>query len=210
MIAHVITVCSIPESVEAAARCMESARKFGLVVTDFNAITPADGPAFQFAALRWSTKGFERNRYSRLEPCMACFLSHAALWRLCADSGEPLIVCEHDCIFVRPLPDNLNGKLVNLGKPSFGAFKQPPCGNGPFVSGPHLKGAHCYFLRPNGAKELLAAAKTDACPTDVFLSVKRFPWLREVFPWVAECHEEVSTIQREAGCAAKHRKVRIV
>lgn len=210
--AYVITCLSIPQSVEASKRCILSAIRHGITARDVPAFVPADGPEFQFGRLGWPTRAFTTNHYSRPDPCMACFLSHASAWQLSVTLDEPLIVCEHDAVFVRPLPPKLEVErnLVNLGKPSFGNWKTPPSGINPLVSGPHLKGAHCYFLHPKAARDLLDKARTEACPTDVFLSLKRFPFIRESFPYSAECHETVTTIQNPAGCAAKHRKVEIV
>lgn len=205
----VITLSGVPESVEASRRCIASAQSYGLEAHVWEAMPASAGREF-FEQRGWPTEKFTRNRYSRPDPCMACFASHATLWALCEAQGEPIIVCEHDAVFVRPLPPIGASYAVNLGRPSFGRFKTPPCGVGPLVSKPHFPGAHCYLLRPQGAREFLRLAKTEAEPTDVFLSMARFPWLREAYPWVAECHEEITTIQREEGCKAKHRPVRIV
>jgi len=211
MIARVITIATLPQSITAARQCIESAERFGLKVEPHFALTPADDPRGRFRRLGWPTTKFEHNRYSRPLPCMACFLSHAQLWLECVATREPVIICEHDCHFVAPLPDlRLRAYLVNLARPSFGKFKQPSHGIGPLVSKPHLPGATCYFVQPQGARELLRLAATEAEPTDVFLSLKRFPWIREAFPWPAECRETFTSIQREAGCAAKHRPVMIV
>lgn len=210
MIAHVITLLNLPQSVEAATRCIASAATHGIDARLWPAHTPEEGPDI-FRVHGWPTAAFTRNRYSRPGPCMACFASHAAIWELIARTGKPAIICEHDAVFVRSLPDlSISSYLVNLGRPSFGKFKQPGHGIGPLVSKPHLPGAHCYFLKPAGAKELLRLAKTAAEPTDVFIHTKRFPWLREAYPWPAECHETFSTVQREEGCAAKHRPVVLV
>jgi len=209
---HVITILSLPQSMEASARCLASAAAHGLEARIFPAFTPVDDPVAIFRDKGWPTAKFTHNRYSRPLPCMACFASHAELWRICVSANRPLIVCEHDAVWVRPLPSSIHDGawIVNLGKPSFGKWKQPPCGIGPLVSGPHFKGAHAYLIRPQGARELLRLAQTEAEPVDVFLSAKRFPLLRECFPYPAECRATFSTVQRAEGCAAKHDKVEII
>lgn len=209
-IVHVITITGIRESREAAVRCMDSVVSFGYEARLFPAFTPADDPRAIFAANGWPTGKFDHNPYSRTLPCMACFCSHAELWRICHTTNTPMVICEHDAVMVREIPDNPNGLCINLGKPSFGRWKQPPCGVGPLFSKPYFPGAHAYFLRPRGAGELLRVAKHAAEPTDVFLSLARFLWLKESFPYSFECHEEVSTIQGPLGCQAKHRPVTII
>lgn len=210
MKAHVITVLSVPESVEAAQRCQDSCRRFGLEAIVAAAVT-SDQARDVFTANGWPMWAFLENRYSRPEPCMACFCSHAALWAECVISGKPLIVCEHDAVMVGPLPD-LSGVqwLCNLGRPSFGTFRTPRLGIGPLVSKSHLPGAHAYYVTPRGARSLLIMAPSRACPTDVFISNDRFFGLEEAYPWPFECREEVSLIQRPLGCEAKHRAVRII
>lgn len=210
MKAVVITVLSIPESVAAAQRCIASAATFGLEVEMFPAFIPADDPMAEFERRGWPTVKFTRNHYSRPMPCMSAFISHGRVWERCFTSGEEMVCLEHDAVMVRKLPDCRLALCANLGKPSFGRWKQPTCGVGPLVSKAHFPGAHAYFLHPGGAGELLRVAKQAAEPTDVFLSRKRFLWLKEAFPYSFECHEDFSTIQNPAGCQAKHRPVTIV
>lgn len=210
MRAHIITIVSLPESVAAAERCRASCAAFGLTAEIFPAITPEQAES-SFASAGWPVHAFTHNPYSRPLPCMACFASHASLWSLCVYLGQPLIVMEHDAIMVRPLPD-LTDTLccVNLGKPSFGQWRQPKDGLQPLTSAGHFKGAHAYAIGPAAAAVFLARAKTTAEPTDVFLNRYRFPFLQEYHPWPFECRDEVTTIQRELGCKAKHNRVRII
>lgn len=123
-----------------------------------------------------------------------------------------MIICEHDALMARALPEleSSGHYLVNLCQPSFGKWKQPPCGIGPLVSKPHLPGATAYYLHPNGARLLLEKAATEAEPTDVFLSLKRFPFIRESFPYSFVCDQHFTTIQNPEGCRAKHQPVTII
>lgn len=43
-----------------------------------------------------------------------------------------------------------------------------------------------------------------AASTDVFLSINNFPTLQEYYPWPVEAKDSFTTIQRQAGCLAKH------
>jgi GR25 family glycosyltransferase involved in LPS biosynthesis len=206
MRAFVITIMDMPQSVEVAQRCIDSGAEFGVKVEMAEACTPADMLRRWFRD--WDMSGFDDNPYSRQGPCMAAFSSHAASWFCCAEWVEDVLILEHDAVFVAPLPDlrGVSG-VCNLGKPSFGEFKTPPDGLGPLVSKPYFGGAHGYYVTPHGAEQLLARARTDACPTDVFLSLARFPWLTEYHPWPIVCDDSFSTIQKARGCEAKHNKV---
>lgn len=207
---HIITLMDVPESRAAAERCAQSVHAHGLESRLFPAFTPADDPRAIFAHNQWPTAKFDHNRFSRPLPCMACFASHADLWRICHTTATPMVICEHDAVMVRPLPDCGLALCINLGKPSYGRWKQPSCGLGPLVSKPHFPGAHAYFLHPHAAGELLRVARHAAEPTDVYLSYKRFLWLRESFPYPFECDQRISTIQNPAGCQAKHQPVTIL
>jgi len=202
----------MPESVVAAQRCIVSCSKFGLSVEMFPAITPADDVHSMFRARGWPTDKFTNNRFSRTEPCMACFLSHMAALHQCAYSGESLCLLEHDAVMVRPLPrfPIVGGPIVcSLGKPSFGTFRTPSAGIRPLTSKSFVPGAHAVYYRHNGAEAVLAKAK-ECEPTDVFLNLKRFSFIKELYPWPFVCEDEFSTVQGPEGIKGKHRPVVIV
>lgn len=208
---RVITIKGHALSEAAADRCIASALPFGYQVEKHYGWTPADDPIGTMKGWGWPTAKFTRNKYSRPAPCAACFLSHASLWTKAVDEKQKTVILEHDAIFVREFPDwdHCNG-VVNFGRPSFGRFKQPPSGIGPLVSGPHFKGAHAYSVTPYSAGELLRLAKTEAEPADCFLSLARFQFLREAYPWPVVCEDSFTTVQAAKGCFAKHRPVTIV
>src|SRR5690606_37121505 len=89
---HVITILSLPQSMEASARCLASAAAHGLEARIFPAFTPVDDPVAIFRNKGWPTTKFTHNRYSRPLPCMACFASHAELWRICVAANRHMIV----------------------------------------------------------------------------------------------------------------------
>ena len=77
MISYVITMLNNSKSVEASERCIKSASKFGYDPIVFKAITPEDNPIEIFKKENLPLDKFKTDsRYSRLEPCMCCFLSH--------------------------------------------------------------------------------------------------------------------------------------
>lgn len=203
---YVITIEDIEPSVQAAERCINSGAANGMSIEKFKAITPRNTDIYDMAEKEGiDVEGF-KEVYSRLDNCLAAFLSHYSLWKLAAESYQPTTIFEHDAVVVNNINSQLNfDKVVTLGKPSYGKFNIPnTLGVGPLVHKPYFGGAHAYRLNANGAKELINQAKVKAMPTDVFLNVHTFPWLQEKYPWPVEVRESFSTIQRERGCLAKH------
>lgn len=118
-----------------------------------------------------------------------CFLSHFELWIKCAKLNEPIIILEHDGIFIRPLPDNILDTFDDVLKlDSFDPFisnyaaQVSASMNNPIeVFDPIAKstwhgvggfvwGAYGYIIKPKAAIELIQfAQKIGAAPTDVHI-----------------------------------------
>ena len=201
------------ESVRIAERCRESGLKHKLDIHFWSATTPKDRPKDLFEASDWPTDKFY-NKWNHPEAAMAAFLSHVSLWRACATENDKcFLIMEHDAVVVERVPNlYYEEKLVcNVAKPSYGKFKTPSKeGFQTFSSGlgkrRYFKGLTGYIVSPSGARGLLQKVK-EAEPADIFINKERFPWLTEMFPWSVECHDSISTIQKETGCRAKHRPV---
>lgn len=204
MKAYVIGIEEIPESLEYAHRCINSFKNFQ--VNLFPAITPKNTNLEDEARKRkLNLQGFT-DRWSRKENAIACFLSHHSLWMKSYEEKEELLILEHDAVCVSDFPTSLEyDKILSLGKPSFGKFNIPRShGVNPLTSKLHFPGAHAYLVKAEGAKILLQQAKSFSEPTDVFLHLRRFPWLQEYYPWCVEVQDTFSTVQKEEGCVAKH------
>lgn len=205
MQAYVITVMDNDKSVEAAKRCIKSAEKFNVECHHFAATTPKDDIKKKFEAEGINPKRFDE-QYSRLENCMSAFFSHYSLWKKCIEMGQQITIFEHDAVVVDRIPDFIDFKgAVNLGKPSYGNFKTPKkMGVSTLTSKEYFPGAHAYRITSSAAKILVAHAKENAEPTDVFLRKENFAWLEEYYPWPVECQDYFTTIQHTKGCLAKH------
>ena len=205
MLAYVITIKGHSQSEEAAARCIESAKKYNIHVDNFWAVTPTNTDLKQRLKNEGiPQKGFTE-KYSRLDNCIAAFLSHYSLWQRVIDINDTVLVLEHDAVFTNGFPENIKGDITSFGSPSYGKFKQPANGYGPLISKQYLPGAHAYSITPTGARMLVERAKRDAEPTDVFINNKKFPGtIQEYYPWPVEAQDYFTTIQKEAGCKAKH------
>ena len=205
MKAFVITIMDNKKSVEAAMRCMKSAEKYGLYVEHHPAYTPKDKPWEILHKKGISPHGFVE-RYSRLENCMACFLSHHSLWEMAVENNETIIIFEHDAIITSEVPINapFDG-CMTFSKPSYGKFNTPiKLGVDGLIQKQYFGGAHGYIINPKGAKAFISEAKINAAPADVFINLGNFPWLQEYYPWVCMAADGFTTIQKEAGVQAKH------
>ena len=202
---YVITIQDIPQSVRYAERCIQSAAQNGLTVEKFNAVTPRNTDLRNVLFDEGiSVDGF-RERYSRLDNCVAAFLSHYSIWKLAAESNTPTTIFEHDAIVTDRIDNVQFDKVITVGKPSYGRYNTPTfIGTGPLTQKRYFGGAHAYRVNKQGARALIGQARLFARPTDVFLHLDTFPWLQEVYPWKAEVKESFSTIQNEQGCLAKH------
>lgn len=201
---YVITIKNLDRSVEVSNRCIESAKKFGIDVEKFDATTPIDN-VYKIAEERGiNLSGFDE-RYSRKENAIACFLSHHSLWKLAVETNENIFILEHDAVFVSGFDQNINFKgILSLGKPSYGRYNTPQKGISPLTSKNYLPGAHAYIVKPKAATELINMSKVLSKPTDVFIDRRTFPSVEEYYPWPVEVRDTFTTVQKTAGCIAKH------
>lgn len=202
---YVITMVSLPESVQSAERCIKSAARFNFEVEMTPAVVPQDDPEF------WCEKkgipiSLFREVYSRFENCLSAFCSHYMLWQQSYSEDETLLVLEHDAYFVGEIPSVPFDDILSYGHPSYGKWVTPnTIGKSKLVSKQYLPGAHAYAVTPSGAKKLMDKAKECASPTDLFISNRNFPnCVEEYYPWPVEARDNFSTIQNTRGCVAKH------
>ena len=194
----------IEESEQAAARCIRSGSKNGLRIEQFRGFTPQDYPERLAEELNIPTQGF-KEKYSRYENCLSAFLSHRKLWEWCVHNKEEVLIFEHDAVVTDPIPDVPYRGVLSYGHPSYGKWVTPSTlGVNKLVSKQYLPGAHAYRVKPHAAAKMLEVAQTHAGPTDIFIRNELFDFIDEYYPWPVKVKETFSTIQREAGCLAKH------
>jgi GR25 family glycosyltransferase involved in LPS biosynthesis len=200
----VITIEDNIKSNEAADKCIESGKRFGLHIEKFNAITPKTVKQVLLDQ-RINSSLFDNSKFSREDNARAAFCSHFSLWKYSADTNQEVTIFEHDAIIVDPIPFlNYNG-CISLGKPSYGRFRTPTTlGVNSLVSKDYFPGAHAYRVKPRASEILIDFARLQAAPTDIFLNIKSFPFLQEYYPWPVEVRETFTTIQKTEGCRAKH------
>ena len=205
MKSFVITIQHNENSVKAADRCIESGKKYGVHVEKWKANSPDKIDIHQWFEERSIPDRYFHEEYSRLENCMAAFSSHYTLWQHCLSLNQPILILEHDAVFVDKLPLVTQGHIVNFGKPSYGDWLIPNfVGENKIFSKAYLPGAHAYKITPSAAEELIVRSTFEAGPTDVYIHRERFHFINEVYPWPIEAKDSFTTIQKELGCYAKH------
>lgn len=206
MKAFVITIEDNELSNKVADRCIASAKRYGLEVSKWPAITPKH-PHFEDLqkTLGLVPENFE-SQWSRRDNAIAVFLSMAGLWTYAVENNEDVLILEHDAIMMGRLPVLLSfDRVCTIGQPSYGVYNTPTTlGTGPLVQKEYFKGAHAYVVSPKGAQELLDNIPTKCAPADVYMNIQNFPFLEEYYPWVFRVDDSFSTIQKETGCRAKH------
>lgn len=203
MKAYVITIESLPQSVDAAERCIKSGKKYGVDVEVHPAFTPSKKVDDYLKQYRIPTVNFAES-YSRYEKCVAAFCSHHSLWVKATQENDVLIL-EHDAVFTGPIPTSPYKKLVNYGHPSYGRWIDPPLfGIQKLISKEYLPGAHGYRINNYGALALIERAMLNACPTDLFINNENFDFIQEHYPWCIKADDTFTTIQNRAGTLAKH------
>lgn len=206
MKAYVITILDNDLSVKSAEKCIRSAKRYGQEVSMWPAVTP-NHPNFESLqeVLGVVPERFD-SKWSRRDNAIACFLSMAGLWTHAVETNENILILEHDAHMIGRLPWNFKfDKVCTLGQPSFGKFNTPTAiGTGPLVQKTYFGGAHAYAVSPAGAQILLDSIAEKCMPTDVYLNIENFDFLEEYYPWAFRVNESFSTIQKEAGCRAKH------
>lgn len=121
-----------------------------------------------------------------------CFLSHFELWQKCVDLNEPIIILEHDGIFLRELPDDVLDNFEDIlrldnfeaWKPEYeqkvnNSLTEPvnywsrPTECSWHSSGDYYVGAYGYIIKPHAAQKLIDhAIQNGAVCTEAHIGTK--------------------------------------
>jgi len=202
----VVTILDHEGSVECAQRCIESGAQHGWEIDIWPATTAKE--ARDFLASEGIPIGEWKTKWSVTDAVLGNFCSQYRLWKYIGRLDGPRAIFEHDAVIDAPFPDVEFERILQIGKPSFGSYGvAPEPGVHPLFSKSQgiFPGAHAYVLTPNAALTLTWDAHIlGAQPVDRFFNLQDMPWLQELYPWIAHVEETFSTIQRRAGCIAKH------
>jgi len=152
--------------------------------------------------------GLRQHPYGDLLPKIGCSLSHYLLWQRCVELDQPILILEHDAVFLRPLPDiDFNG-ICQINDPKGAThqgewWSQQMKKRGPGVwpktrlktNRPDgLAGNSAYLIKPWAAGQLIDAFhEFGVWPNDATMCCQLFPYLQELFPFVTKVEQTQST-----------------
>jgi GR25 family glycosyltransferase involved in LPS biosynthesis len=221
--AFVITLEGHAYSELKSARCVASAAANGLLqVERFKAVDRWHArDATKVRGLKWTWAnentshsrcphtGLKQHPYGSLEAKIGCAMSHFLLWETCVALKEPIVILEHDAVFLRQFPEfefrgicQLNdpdgatprGKwwsdqMVNRGP---GVFQKTRVFPDDVPDG--LAGNSAYVVKPFAAQELIDTVRDlGVWPNDATMCRQLFPYLEELFPFVTRVEQSMST-----------------
>lgn len=170
-----IALADLPPSVQSAERCIESAKKCGEdhnleLVPGINKFKAQD--FFARHNLTWNMQYADT---TDPHAGMGCFSSHYVLWSRCAELGKPVMVLEHDAVFVAPVQALRFKHVIVLGRPYFFGYRISKMSTRKkreiFHPWRFLRGTHCYAITPEGAEILLKkASRMLLPPVDLFMN----------------------------------------
>jgi GR25 family glycosyltransferase involved in LPS biosynthesis len=188
--AFIIVLEQSEHSKKIGADSIKEANKFGIYPEIHNGVNGFESAAVfeKYGITRFLTKDIIDQPGHQ-----GCFLSHFELWMKCVELNEPIIILEHDGVFIRELPDDILDQFEGVLKldpllPYSGfenynykveksllinspvrVFHQPARSTWHGV-GEFIWGGYGYIIKPEAAKSLIDfAVKVGACPTDVHI-----------------------------------------
>ena len=204
MKSFIITISSNKDSVRSAKQVRESAKKVGYKSTleHFEAIKPEQWRSVlptsntNFSLMDRKTGA----QFGKPDNLGACFASHYLLWKKCIELNKPILILEHDAIFVDNLPDIDFKMCVNFGRPSHIRpfeilYKEPGKGLHPLVQ-LNYYGHHAYAIKPQAAKQLIEDVQhRELIANDMWLDKDHYPWLEDYRPYPIVADTDFSTTQ---------------
>lgn len=233
MKAFVITLEGNAYSEDVAQRCIDSAAKFGLDVEKYYGVNRTHAKEImEQEGLEWkwahnNTKadvcpitGLRQHPYTAADTTLAdldskigCSMSHFLMWKFCSRIDEPLLILEHDAVFLRPLPKFEFNGICQINDPQ-GATPRGKWWHDQMVQrgteGVHektwirgenerqipdgLAGNSAYLIKPWAAEELVNKAyEVGLWPNDALMCKQLFPYLEEYYPFITKAVQKRST-----------------
>lgn len=161
--AYIITVKSHTRSEEYAQRCANSCEKSGMPYKIWHAYDGTSGEIIAPDHLKNdSFMNILKVTDNKMTPTLiSCTLSHISLWLHCAVIDRPIVILEHDAVFVRPFEymESLNS-IVYLGNRDYFNNVYPlmsiPILGSEGQNNRYMYCAHAYAIDPMMAKNLLS------------------------------------------------------
>lgn len=218
--AYCIVLDGHPYSENVGERCIRTAAEIGgLNVERFRAVTAGEADeVMREHSLRWTwgegrcrVTGLNMHRYGGGKARVGCAMSHYLLWLRCMDLGEPVLILEHDAVFLRTWPKFQWSGICMVNDPA-GATRRgawwsaqmkrrgPGVWPKTWVTDPAdkipdgLAGNSAYVIHPHAARELVALYRAvGVWPNDATMCEQLVPGLQELYPWVTRVEQLQST-----------------
>jgi GR25 family glycosyltransferase involved in LPS biosynthesis len=230
MNAFVIVIKNDPYSESVGRSCIETGKSHGIDVLRFDAITVNDVPrCLDELQLQWTWAGENNNtnmtckktglknfpyKTSDIRKKIACSLSHYYLWSKCVQDDEPMLILEHDSVFINDFPHNIkfNG-ICQINDPA-GATRKGSWWSNEMKKrgtvGAHektwvtsleerdipdgLAGNSAYLIKPWAALELIDWTRVlGIWPNDAVMCKQLCPYLEEYYPFITKVQQDRST-----------------
>lgn len=226
MRAFVITLKNHDYSEQVANRCIASAETYGVSVEKFYGVNKQNAiKTMQEFGLKWTWADnntrmtycpityLRQHPYGNVESKIGCSMSHFLLWRKCVELDEPILILEHDSIFIRKLPEFDFTGICQINDPN-GATRKGKWWSDQMkqrgIKGVHektwvttpqermipdgLAGNSAYVIKPWAAQELISAYyRLGVWPNDATMCKQLFPYLQEYYPFITKVKQEFST-----------------
>ena len=214
----VITLRGNEYSERVAARCIKTAKDIGgIEVKYFNAVTADNAvKVMEGHGLKWTWgedgAGLKHHSYGGSEAArIGCAMSHYALWEKCAWSGKPLLILEHDSVFIRAFDEFEFKGICQINDPAgatpMGVWWQDRMTKGGRLgawpktrifddSRPDgLAGNSAYVIQATHALMLMELVRDiGVWPNDASMCRQLIPDLEEYYPFITRVEPEQSTI----------------
>jgi len=210
MKAYIICIAQNEISEKGAKNCIASSNKVknDFSIEIFDAVTPDMANTVMTGnGLKWKypwsgqetdlKTGLIKSAYTTKVPenRIACAMSHWLLWKKCVTLNEPILILEHDSIFIEKLDyDSIfksNFDIIGINSPAAAtrrshvyhdilqsrpAWIQPVPDVDEFNIPQGLAGNSAYIIKPNGANNIIKAAKDHGVwPNDALMCKQIIP-----------------------------------
>jgi len=141
------------------------------------------------------------DNYPRPDRVACCFASHYLLWNKCIELNEPILILEHDAIFIDEFPDIDFDMCCTFGEPTYYQpqyidFNTPKIDGIQTLTDKNFLGHHAYAMKPDAAKIFVEDCDTTVLsPNDLWMTKEKYPWLQEYRPFPISAQRSVSTVQ---------------
>jgi len=141
------------------------------------------------------------DNYPRPDRVACCFASHYLLWKKCIELNEPILILEHDAIFIDEFPDVEFDMCCTFGEPTYYQpqyidFDTPKIDGIQTLTDKNFLGHHAYAMKPEAAKIFVEDCDTTVLsPNDLWMTKEKYPWLQEYRPFPISAQRSASTVQ---------------